>query len=46
VYADDSLREAARSAVEGFAQRTSWSTVAAETAALYRRLLEPRPIAV
>jgi glycosyltransferase involved in cell wall biosynthesis len=46
VYADDSLREAARSAVEGFAQRTSWSSVAAETAALYRRLLEPRPIAV
>ncbi|HVW28454.1 MAG TPA: glycosyltransferase [Polyangiaceae bacterium] len=46
VYTDESLREAARSAVEGFAQRTSWPTVAAEHASLYRRLLEPRPIAV
>jgi glycosyltransferase involved in cell wall biosynthesis len=46
VYADESLREAARTAVEGFAQRTSWPTVAEEHAALYRRLLEPRPIAV
>ena len=44
IYADEGLREAAQRAVEGFAQRTSWSAVANEHAALYRRLLEPRPV--
>ena len=44
VYADESLREAARTAVEGFAQRTSWPVVADEHAALYRKLLEPSPL--
>jgi glycosyltransferase involved in cell wall biosynthesis len=42
VYADENLREAARTAVTGFAERTSWPSVASEHAALYRRLLEPR----
>jgi glycosyltransferase involved in cell wall biosynthesis len=46
VYADEALREAARVAVEGFAQRTSWPAVAGEYIALYRRLLEPRPVPV
>ncbi|HEX4337951.1 MAG TPA: glycosyltransferase [Polyangiaceae bacterium] len=39
VYEDESLREAARSAVEDFAKRTSWPAVAAEHAALYGRLV-------
>ena len=42
VYSDERLREAARSAVDDFAKRTSWPVVAREHDALYHRLAEPR----